>query len=217
MEARLMKSMLISLALSLALWAQEPDRMLQEIQQAQAASLSTAGDVSVQLERMWKADQLARIAMPRLQGSDRDQLGRLLSEIDRHNTERLKALLSERQWFYISEFGPIIDQQAWLLVQHADLDPQFQREILSRLEPLVARGETHPGNFAYLKDRVACSFSDPSKRVPQTYGTQGSIKNGYWAPFPIDEPEKVDERRAAVGLGPLEDYTRRMNQLFGTK
>lgn len=213
-----MKTALLVLALTLALGAKTPPEILQEVKQARAACLASRDEgVGVQLDRMCQADQLARKALSELRGPERDEMVRLMQDIDRLNTLQMKAWLSEREWFCISEYGPQADQQAWLLVQHADFDPQFQREVLSRLEPLVARGETNPRNFAYLTDRVACSFSDPSRRVPQTYGTQGSIQNGTWAPFPLLDPELVDQRRAAVGLGPLEDYTRLMNQLFGAK
>lgn len=127
--------------------------------------------------------------------------------IDRANTADLKALLKIHHWFTISEFGEVADNNAWLLVQHADLDPDFQREVLRILEPLVATGETRPSNFAYLFDRVAASWSDLSKQVPQRYGTQGMCKGpGVWEPIPLEDPENLDRRRASVGLGPEAEY-----------
>ena len=68
-------------------------------------------------------------------------------------------------------------------------------------------GETHPRNYAYLFDRVAVSFNNPSQRVPQRYGTQGfCIGPGQWQPFEIEDPIHVDVRRSEVGLEPLADY-----------
>jgi hypothetical protein len=44
----------------------------------------------------------------------------------------------------------------------------------------------------------------------QVYGTQmtGEVGGGP-TPWPIEDSEHVDERRAAVGLGPLDEYVAR--------
>jgi hypothetical protein len=128
-------------------------------------------------------------------------------KIDRRNTDDLKALLEKYSWFTISEWGRGADGQAWLIVQHADHDRDFQKAVLAKLEKLYPAGETEPSNYAYLYDRVATSFSDPAKRQLQRYGTQGQcIGAGEWKPFPIEDPQDVDARRAAVGLPPLAEY-----------
>jgi hypothetical protein len=127
--------------------------------------------------------------------------------IDRKNTSDLKELLKIYPWFKISEFGEAADKNGWLLVQHADLDAPFQRQVLEILEPLAAKAETDPKNFAYLYDRVASSFQNPVERKPQRYGTQGMCSGpGTWEPLPVEEPEKLDERRATVGLPPEAEY-----------
>jgi hypothetical protein len=127
--------------------------------------------------------------------------------IDRENTAELKKLLKIYPWFTISEFGPEANQNAWLLVQHADQDPPFQRHMLTILEPLAAKGETNPKNYAYLYDRVASSFQNPTERKLQRYGTQGQCTGpGTWEPLPVENPDKLDERRAAIGLPPMAEY-----------
>lgn len=129
------------------------------------------------------------------------------SSVDSENTSDLKELLKIYNWFRISEFGATTDNQAWLLVQHADQDHEFQESILKILETLWPLGETKPSNYAYLYDRVASSFGDPSKRKSQRYGTQGHcVGPGLWEPWPIENPEKVDEIRKSVGLGSIEEY-----------
>ena len=48
---------------------------------------------------------------------------------------------------------------------------------------------------------------------PQYYGTQYDWdENGQLGPLPIEDPEHVDERRRSVGLGPLEENTRRIRE-----
>lgn len=131
--------------------------------------------------------------------------------VDGENTRVLKQLLDEHGWFTISAFGPRADRDAWLLVQHADHDVPFQREVLARLGPLAESGETDPRNYAYLHDRVAVA-----EGRPQRYGTQGRcVGEGRWAPHPIEDEANVDRRRAEVGLGTMEEYVARFVELCG--
>ncbi|MEM7309637.1 MAG: DUF6624 domain-containing protein [Planctomycetota bacterium] len=167
--------------------------------------------VAARLAKMFQVDQLMRreIAGPMNAlagwGTDEPAAEALLSfgrEIDSAHTAELKQLLQLHHWFTISEFGPAADQNAWLLAQHADLDVDFQREVLARLTELWPVGETSPRNFAYLYDRVA-----RAEGRPQRYGTQGACAGpGRWEPHPLEDPERVDELRAAMGLEPLEAY-----------
>lgn len=140
--------------------------------------------------------------------------GDIFKTVDEANTADLKALLKLFPWFKISEFGKDADQQAWILVQHADRDPDFQAKILKTLEPLAKQGETRPANYAYLYDRVAASFSSPEKRRAQRYGTQGICKApNDWQPLEIEDPANLDKRRAEMGLPPFSEYKKLVNQM----
>ncbi len=127
---------------------------------------------------------------------------------DRQSYAAIKPILDEIGWPKISTHGKMLDQRMWLLVQHADAYPAFQREILKRLEPLVAAGETTPQNYAYLFDRVALA-----DKQPQKYGTQVRCKNGHYEPINLSDPDHVDERRASVGLQSMAQYQAQMESL----
>jgi hypothetical protein len=127
--------------------------------------------------------------------------------MDARNTNELKRLLKIYPWFKISEFGKVTDKQAWILVQHADMDPEFQKSVLAILTKLVPLRETDLSNYAYLVDRVASSFGDPSQAKPQKYGTQGVCRGvGQWEPHPVEDPENLDKRRKEMGLGTESEY-----------
>lgn len=67
-------------------------------------------------------------------------------------------------------------------------------------------GEITDSN-AYLFDRVASSFNDPSKRKLQRYGTQGACTGpGTWEPWPVENPKNLDKLRASVDLGSMSEY-----------
>lgn len=136
------------------------------------------------------------------------------NSIDSKDKADLKDLLKIYDWFRISIFGKDADGQAWVIVQHADLDPNFQKEVLKILEPLYPIGETSPANYAYLYDRVAASWNDTSKQTLQRYGTQGSCTGpGTWAPIPMEDPDHVDERRAKMGLSSMAEYLKLFKDL----
>jgi len=141
-------------------------------------------------------------AMP--QGPRRQMVQRPLSaktcDVDAENTAWLKAEWRTSGWFTTARDGEVANQRAWLILQHADRDPAFQRAVL----PLLA-GETGVGariNYAYLTDRVAVNA-----KALQTYGTQGDcVAPGRWEPLPVKDPDGLDARRAAVALPPIAEY-----------
>jgi hypothetical protein len=44
---------------------------------------------------------------------------------------------------------------------------------------------------------------------PQLYGTQFTVTGGELDPFPIEDPQRLDERRAQTGLEPFAAYEAR--------
>lgn len=172
--------------------------------------------VREKLKVMVDIDQLTRnlLSLPHKENYSPEEtldflntLSARMAQVDLENTEDLKHLLKIYNWFTISAFGPESDSRAWLLVQHADHDHTFQKNILVILEGLYKNLETNPRNYAYLFDRVAASWNDSSLRTLQRYGTQGMCTGpGTWTPIPMEDESQVDSRRASVGLGTMAEY-----------
>jgi len=176
---------------------------------------NAAGDsiegVKAELRRLWVLDQAARLTYLDLRTDDRggaDFWAFRLSVahaimVDAESGAYLKRVLDQFDWVDIERFGEAASQRAWLLAQHADTDIDFQSLALSRMQPYVDKGGVSKQNYAFLWDRVAVN-----QDRPQRYGTQpaGGCVDGRLEPAPMEEPDSVDVRRAAMGLGPLEDY-----------
>jgi hypothetical protein len=128
--------------------------------------------------------------------------------VDTTNTARMKAIVQARGWPGRSLVGDDGAQAAWLLVQHADHDPAFQRVCLELLGGAVRAGEADAGHHAYLTDRVLLAEGGQ-----QLYGTQFLVVGGRWQLRPLADPDRVDDRRRQVGLEPLADYHRRFEEL----
>jgi hypothetical protein len=126
--------------------------------------------------------------------------------IDEANTMWLSDLVDAHGWPGKSLAGGDGANAAWLFAQHADRHPELQRKFLDLLGAAVAAGEASAANLAYMEDRVRVA-----EGRPQLYGTQFTGVVVRYEPFPIEDEEHVDERRASVGLGPLADYAAQVN------
>ena len=129
-----------------------------------------------------------------------------VTAVDCDNTAWLKAQLEKIGWFTIPKYGEEADSAAWHLVQHADREPSFQREMLDRLQALPS-GQTNGRRLGYLFDRVA-----RAEGRLQRYGTQGQCKDGQWTPFASEDPAKLDERRASIGMEPIAEHMKMVSR-----
>ncbi|WP_219463360.1 DUF6624 domain-containing protein [Nonomuraea rhizosphaerae] len=149
----------------------------------------TDDELRAELLRRMKIDQDLRKA----DDPDRDRV----RESDGDNTVWLMSVVSSRGWPLASQVGQDGACAAWLLAQHADATPDLQRHFHAAMADALGRGEASPREFAYLEDRVRVNAGRK-----QLYGTQFQDSR----PLPIEEPELLDERRAAVGMEPFTDY-----------
>ena len=167
------------------------------------------------LTLMYELDQKARQFLTK-QGVCSNFLTKLfeiMERIDNLNLKFLKILLIENEWISISKFGEIADNHAWLLVQHADNNIEFQTKALGILEQMYQQGETAPKHYGYLFDRVA-----KNRGKPQRYGTQGVFnKEGVWVPNSIENPHELNDRRTTLIMGSFEDYIDHVNRMYSNK
>jgi hypothetical protein len=161
------------------------------------------------LERIKKEQKLRRELIDK---PDDVQLMMHMIEADAQNTMWLDEVTKQYGWPGKSLVGEDGTQAAFLIVQHSPA-VQFQKKCLALLEAAVSQNEADITSLAYLTDRVRLSNGKP-----QVYGTQGQHEpDGVIVPLPIENEEHVDERRKAIGLEPIAEYFKSMNESYKTR
>jgi len=119
----------------------------------------------------------------------------------------MKGLLETYDWIDIKRFGKKVSAHAWIIVQHADDDPEFQAEVLRKMEPYLKSEGIKPSNYAFLWDRVAVNMGRK-----QRYGTQPTweCENGKLTLEPLEDPENVNARRKQMDMDTVEEGLKKM-------
>jgi hypothetical protein len=121
----------------------------------------------------------------------------------------MKQIIEEIGWPTISKVGKAVSNNAWLIIQHADRDIDFQKHCLSLMKDQSST-EVNYRNIAYLTDRILVN-----SKQPQMYGTQFTEdEKGVFIPREIEDKENVNERRKEMGLDTLKENIERMYQKY---
>ncbi len=121
--------------------------------------------------------------------------------------DRLGEIMAEYGWPTAELVGDEAAHGAWLIAQHADRQLDIQRRALQLMRQAVSAGAAGPRELAFLRDRTRVN-----EGRKQVYGTQiAGVKDGAPVPWPCEEPERVDELRAAVGIEPFDEYVARFS------
>lgn len=120
---------------------------------------------------------------------------------DSVNLIKVTAILDKFGWLGSEIVGQKGNSTLFLVIQHSD--QKTQEKYLPMMRDAVKKGKAQGSSLALLEDRVALA-----QGKKQIYGSQisrNSETNLFYV-MPLENPESVNERRAQVGLGPIEDY-----------
>jgi hypothetical protein len=128
-----------------------------------------------------------------------EETGEDWGESDSGRTERFRAIVDAMGWPTEEKVGKEASHAAYLLVQHADHDIDFQRRCLR----LMKESSEECPEIAYLEDRVRVNSGES-----QWYGTQFDDDGVWFHVQPIEgidanlseDAEKLNTRRQNAGL-----------------
>ena len=170
------------------------------------------GPVKEELLAIFDEDQAFRVQLSGLEkqyGRDSQQIRDLWKTggaTDAANQVKVRAILEKHGWLGPRQVGWKASSALFLVIQHADLP--YQKEYLPTVRAAVKEGKADAGELALLEDRIGLR---EGRR--QVYGSQihPDPKTGLWIVAPLEDPDHVDARRAAVGLQPLSAYVEQWN------
>ena len=132
-----------------------------------------------------------------------------MAEVHRQNARRLDEIVARHGWPDECAVGKDGSEAAWLIVQHAIDQPDFQRRMFVYLQNAAEQGRAEAWQPALLEDRIRSLEGRPQK-----YGTQFDWdESGEMSPYPeIEDPTNVNKLRASVGLPTIEDAIQEMRE-----
>ncbi|MTB50190.1 DUF6624 domain-containing protein [Lewinella sp. W8] len=135
---------------------------------------------------------------------DSGLIARGMLDVDLVNRERLANIIKEYGFPTVKLVGQEAMRGAFMVIQHADRDPDWQRDQLPLVEAAVAAGDLERKDYAYLYDRIQVNSN-----LPQRYGSQFAKVdpvNGVAELAETEDPENLNVRRKAMGMMPIEMY-----------
>ncbi len=131
-------------------------------------------------------------------------LGDYKQKIALDNYSMMKKLISDHGWPKYSTVGKLAADAPLLVINHHESD-SVRVKYLSQIRQSCLENEGSCMEFAKIQDRILVGSDKP-----QIYGMQFRYNSERkLEPFPIVDPEYVDQRRAEIGLEPLKDYLKR--------
>lgn len=137
--------------------------------------------------------------------SDRDKLYKRYNE----NTVKLCQILKTHGW----PTSAFVDREgvaAAFQILKNGAPYELQRDLLPVILAVIKKDSVQKPEFAGLIDKLRVSAG-----MKQLFGTQAVSSEGFLILYPIEDPAKVDLRRAEFGLGKIDLYIRNLERVYG--
>jgi hypothetical protein len=131
-------------------------------------------------------------------------IGAFKQEIIKENFGQMQQLIKQYGWPTYSTVGKLAADAPLLVINHHE-NPEIRKQFLPQIKKACMDKEGSCMEYAKIQDRILVE-----ENKPQLYGMQFRYNAARkLEPFPIKDPESVDQRRKAIGLEPLKDYLKR--------
>ncbi|WP_400263058.1 DUF6624 domain-containing protein [Sphingobacterium sp. SG20118] len=159
--------------------------------------------LSKKLVHMAKLDQEIMQSPPKNMKLTGEEHMALIDSIATENYGEAKIIFEKYGFPGFDLVGEEGSKSFWLIAQHCDKWPEFQKQVLKKMEAEVKKKNAHSTYYAYLLDRIKIRAGDK-----QIYGTQLSYRLDSCQAYVenIEDPNNINKRRKAVGLENIENY-----------
>jgi len=131
-------------------------------------------------------------------------LGAFKQKIGQENYSEMHQLIEQYGWPKYATVGKLAADAPLLIINHHEND-LIRKKYLSQIKKACLDKEGSCMEFAKIQDRILVNDNKLQIYGMQfRYGIEGNME-----PFPVKDPEYVDQRRKKIGLEPLRDYLKR--------
>jgi len=135
---------------------------------AEKITESKGVQLNQQLTELVKIDQVANyIPQGKFKDLSKEQWLKFQDSVITDDKMKVEAMFNKYGFLGFNKVGKEGSNHFWLLVQHCDRYPEFQKKVLKAMDKEVKKGNADPNNYAYLYDRVKVNAGEK-----QLFGTQ---------------------------------------------
>lgn len=168
-------------------------------------------DLANELKNMVKVDQIAAyIPQGKYEQMTEEQWNAFKDSVFTTHQKRLEQLFDQYGFMGFDLVGEEGSQNFWLMVQHSDHNPDFQKEVLEKMKIAMDNKNAKPNNYGLLVDRVRINTGKK-----QVFGTQVTYNTEIGQAYPkeLEDSINVNQRRKSIGLEPIEEYLNNMTKM----
>jgi len=169
-------------------------------------------ELRTELLAMEKADQEARMRCTAMAADEQAKCFVEISlTIDSRNTQRLSQLFDTHGFPSTSKVGKDGLQAFMIVLQHSPTD-ELRVKSLKAITKAFRDRELPPMAYANFIDRLRLH-----QGKKQLYGSGFDVKDGKFVMSPTEDVRNLEKRRAKIGLPPMEEYVRELEELYHIK
>ncbi|WP_350290662.1 DUF6624 domain-containing protein [uncultured Croceitalea sp.] len=168
-------------------------------------------DLANELNKMVKVDQIAAyIPQGKYEQMTKEQWNAFKDSVFTTHQKRLEQLFDQYGFMGFDLVGEKGSQNFWLMVQHSDHNPDFQKEVLRKMKIAMDNKNAKPSNYGLLVDRVRINTGKK-----QVFGTQVTYNTEIGQAYPkeLEDSINVNQRRKSIGLESIEEYLNNMTKM----
>ncbi|MFT4576804.1 MAG: hypothetical protein ACI9SI_001738 [Polaribacter sp.] len=125
-------------------------------------------------------------------------------EIGKGNFTEIERLINQNGWPTYSMVGALAADAPLIIINHLEGE-EMRMKYLPQIRKACLQKEGSCMEYAKINDRILVNTNKL-----QTYGMQFRYNNKrQLEPFPVKDPEYVDQKRLAIGLEPITKYLKR--------
>jgi hypothetical protein len=168
-------------------------------------------ELADELEKMAEVDQIAAyIPQGKYKKLSENEWNTFKDSVFTTNQKRISEIFEKHGFVGFNLAGEDGSRNFWMIVQHSDHNPEFQKEVLIEMKKEVDKQNAISTSYGLLVDRVNLNTGKA-----QVYGTQVTynMNNGQAYPKKLKDSITVNERRKSIGLESIEEYLNGMSEM----